>query len=212
MVKTHVDIIPLDIVSYFKNNMNERMKKDFKVTYVSDDNPVVLEHRVALGNDDPAYKKLCEFVYKIIPQGIYFYAAYQRQFHPHDLHADLVTPDTNLEWAYSMVIPLDQNINGIFKTLVWKQELERNSQTFELINLYRNSQDQYPKKFNNSELYDLDHLAYADSIIDSIELDGVYEYQLGSIGQFTRSNMHCSSNWKKHNLTEYKDLIIIHAG
>lgn len=225
MVKTHYNIIPLDIVQWFKNDLEHRIAENqHQIRKVSDDVDLesiyqisnddrTMEHRVVLETQDPAYQKLSEYIYKIIPDNLWFYAAYQRQFLPHALHADYISLDSDLTHSYSFIIPLDENINNIFQTIVWNQHLYEDKDIRDLMTKFGSNPEQYPKIYPNSHNYDLQHVSwYAHNIIDSIELAGVYVYELGSIGQIPRYFMHCSSNWKSYKLCNYKDIIIVHVG
>jgi hypothetical protein len=65
----------------------------------------------------------------------------------------------------------------------------------------------------NSDIYDLEHtLQGIFKPLNHLKLDGVYNYELGTLGLFDRTHAHCSSNWRKYNQCDYKDFIIFHFG
>jgi len=70
----------------------------------------------------------------------------------------------------------------------------------------------FPTVSDVSATQDVDHCWGLPSIVDVMSLDGVYDYQLGSIGMFDRTHVHCSSNWRKYCQIDYKDIIILHIG
>jgi hypothetical protein len=175
----------------------------------------VKDRRHTLNQNDPGYqlvKKLLHTACPELPENLYFYMAYQRQYFPHAQHVDAIGPDGDPTHAYTAVIPLDENVNGIFKTLVW----DKDCWTYEEFNDFRwdfiDNEQKYPKIGNVTELYDVDHCETGRNLADYIPLEGVYEYQLGTAGIFKRTHVHASSNWHKYKLFDHKDIIILHIG
>lgn len=221
MVKNYPDLFTKEQIQWFKNDLI----KSINVNYV--DRPfdpdeaqkifgvdcTIHDRRYILTEGNLAYDKLLETIHQIIPSNVNLYAAYQRQFLPHLLHVDEVNDNTCMDWAYSAIIPLDENINGIFKTLVWNKVCPRYCQLAEFFQEFIKDNGQFPKLNNTSKLYDLDHVwRGASHICDHMPFDGEYVYEIGSMGMFDRTHVHCSSNWKKYNLWEYKDIILLHIG
>jgi len=154
-----------------------------------------------------------DILYKIVPHGTYFYMAYQRQFLPHQLHVDGVYPDTDLNYAKSAIIPLDENPDNIFQTIVWNKVMLTNENLSEFFKEFIADSSKFEKVSDASTTLDVNHCwGGAPSIVDYMPLDGVYNYELGSIGMLDRTHVHCSSNWRKYKHTEYKDIILLHIG
>ena len=64
-----------------------------------------------------------------------------------------------------------------------------------------------------SDYLDVNHCwGGTPSIVDYMPLDGVYHYELGSIGLLDRTHVHCSSNWRKYGQGDHKDIILLHIG
>ena len=169
----------------------------------------VLEYRSEI-KDGPLRDLLEEKVYQIIPNHIQFYAAYQRQFLPQLEHVDDINDSHDINWCFTGVIPLEENINNIHKTIVWDKSFKTTENMYEYLNNLDESTLDKTKRIDES--YDIEHVLYGMSKLNYINLDGVYNYELGSMGLFTRTHIHCSSNWKKYNLCDYKDFIILHFG
>jgi hypothetical protein len=108
---------------------------------------------------------------------------------------------------------LDENINGVFKTVVWNQVFMTNDDLQKYIREFIAVNGQFPIVSNVSETQEVNHCwTSTPSIVDTWPLDGVYNYKLGSFGMFDRTHVHCSSNWLQHRLVDYKDIILLHIG
>lgn len=172
-----------------------------------------IDRRHILQSGDKAFQRMGNILYQYVPAGTFFYMAYQRQYLPHQLHVDGVYPDTDLNYAKSAIIPLDKNINGVFKTVVWDRAFLTNDDLQQYFKEFIADNNQFPVISNVSETQEVDHCwTGTPSIVDTWPLDGVYNYQLGSIGMFDRTHVHCSSNWVQHGLVNHKDIILLHIG
>lgn len=223
MIKVHNNAVSDNDLNWFKQDMADRINNKqyfekevwnpdlIKKLYNIDDCKVLEYRSEILESTDPARQLLESIVYQYIPKNVWFYAAYQRQFMPQGIHVDDIPDGSNLDWCFSGIIPLDPNNDDIHKTIVWNKSFATTEKMFEYIQTIDKSTLNYENK--NSSKYDIEHALYGIfEVLDFIELDGVYNYQLGSIGLFTRTNMHCSSNWRKYNTCEYKDFIVLHFG
>lgn len=172
-----------------------------------------IDRRHILQSGDEAFRRMGDILYQYVPAGTFFYMAYQRQYLPHQLHVDGVYPDTDLNYAKSAIIPLDKNINGVFKTVVWDRAFLTNDDLQQYFKEFIADNSQFPVISNVSENQEVDHCwTGTPSVVDTWPLDGVYNYQLGSIGMFDRTHVHCSSNWVQHGLVNHKDIILLHIG
>jgi hypothetical protein len=159
------------------------------------------------------YHKMHNIINRYVPPGLPFYMAYQRQFLPHQLHVDRVPSDQEALYAKSAIIPLSENINGIFKTIVWNRRFLSNKDLEDYIQAFIADRNQFPIISDVSQMYDVDHCWKSPPFItDTMTLAGVYDYKLGSIGLFDQVNLHCSSNWLKYKLVDHKDIILLHIG
>jgi hypothetical protein len=223
MVKKFPDMFGRDELAWLKKDMDEKMlldscvEREFNAADAKRlfgvDDWTVHDRRYILSGRDEAWNVVAPKIYKIVPQGTELYIAYQRQYLPHLLHVDEVHDSTDMDNAYSAIIPLDENRDGIMKTVVWNKYCPRYSDFREFFMDFVQNPGKYPRVSNVSQEQDVDHVRSGDpDICDAMEFDGVYEYELGSIGMFDRTHVHCSSNWRKYGIWDYKDIIILHIG
>jgi hypothetical protein len=175
----------------------------------------IRDERKVVDHDDPGYLKMRELLRQSVlelPENVYIYMAYQRQHIPHAMHIDAVREDSDPTYAYSMVVPLNENINGVFKTVVWNKQLLSTEQFLAFRNSFIDNPDQFEKISDTSKEHDVGHCATGKNLADYLPLDGVYNYELGTAGMFNRTHIHASSNWYRHKLVSYKDIIILHIG
>jgi hypothetical protein len=167
--------------------------------------------------DNEGHRRMCKILFRYVPSNIdtrrlNVYMAYQRQFLPHQLHVDSAVPGIDMSYAKSAIIPLTENPNGIFKTLIWNKMFLTLNDVQDYIKAFIADKSQFPIVSNVSESYDVDHCwRGTPSLMDTMPLDGVYDYQLGSMVLFDRVHLHCSSNWFKYHQVNYKDIILLHV-
>jgi hypothetical protein len=177
----------------------------------------VIDQRHVFCPDEEGYKRMCKILFRHVPaeldtNKLNVYMAYQRQFLPHQLHVDSASPGIDLSYAKSAIIPLDENPNDIFKTLIWDKMFSSDGEFQDYISAFIADRSQFPIVSNASELYDVDHCwRGTPSLMDTMPMDGVYNYQLGSMVLFDRVHLHCSSNWFKYHLVDHKDIILLHV-
>lgn len=172
-----------------------------------------IDRRHILTENDESFVRMRDIIYTIVPKGTAFYMAYQRQFLPHQLHVDGIYPYTDLKQAKSAIVPLDENPNGIFKTIIWNKVFITNEELQSWFHDFIDDNTKFPKVSTVSSEQDVDHCWGSDpSIVDTMLLEGTYEYELGTIGMFDRTHVHCSSNWRKYRLVDHKDIILLHIG
>lgn len=222
MVKTLNNFLSLEDIDWFKADW-ERYFTDgdysviscdaaaVKKTYGLDD-WTIRDRRRQILPADPAWDKLAQMIRRVIPVDIRFWVAYQRQYLPHGMHIDEPSPNSNPHWLYSVIVPLDTATIDVAKTIVWRKQFNRFSEYLDFQSDFIYHPENYTKISNMSDLYDVDHCMLNKNPADYLELDGVYDYKLGTAGMFNRCNLHCSSNWRRYGLAEYKDIIIYHIG
>ena len=221
MVETFENALTADDVAWFKSNLATLINVDpVDRPYSVEDSLRIygqeitnIDRRHILQPGDEAFRRMGDILYRYVPRGTFFYMAYQRQYLPHQLHVDGVYPTTDLNYAKSAIIPLDENVNGVFKTVVWNRAFLTNDDLQQYFREFIADSSQFPVISNVSETQEVDHCwAGTPSIVDTWPLDDVYNYQLGSIGMFDRTHVHCSSNWVQHGLVDHKDIILLHIG
>jgi hypothetical protein len=173
----------------------------------------VMDRRHIPTHTAEGYRKMRNIMDRYVPPGADFYMAYQRQFLPHQLHVDRVPSDKEVSYAKSAIIPLSDNINGIFKTIIWNRRFSSNKDLEDYIKAFIADRDQFPIISDVSQMYDVNHCWKSPPFItDTMTLAGVYDYKLGSIGLFDQVNLHCSSNWLQYKIVDHKDIILLHIG
>lgn len=171
----------------------------------------VMDRRHIHTEDSEGHCKMRRIINRHVPPDVTFYMAYQRQFLPHQMHTDKGSAGPMEAYRKSAIIPLSENINGIFKTIVWNRQFPSNQDFQEYIQAFIANKSQFPIISNVSQMYDVDHCwADSPSITDTMTLAGVYDYELGSIALFDQVNVHCSSNWLKYKVVDHKDIILLH--
>ncbi len=216
-----LDIITPDELKWLQEDMARRiesegvdrdMRKDlaYMIWHLPGRN--IIDRRVIFGKGDPALDLISKIVRRRLdPASVY--CGYQRQYLPHHVHVDDVTlgPDYVKANNYSLVIPLMEDPS--FKTFVWKNEFE-SSHDLELYRVdFRKNHSTAVNINNLSEEHWLDHCSCSvkPEFTDCHELDGIYQYKLGTVGMFPRIQMHASNNWLRSKKYTYKDLVIIHV-
>lgn len=216
MVEIFQNFFSLDDISWFKQDMANLFTTDRVISRPYDPEESernfgfrteVLDYRVILNEHDPAFNMIRSALAKVTTVADYMYVAYQRQIVPHSFHVDELAEHGSAS-AKSGVIPLDENINGVFKTVIWDVEFLTNRAMLDTLIDLASNRARYPIL---SQVRDVEHCWNGDNVADLFPLDGIFNYDLGSIGMFPRSHMHCSSNWHKYKLVDYKDIIVIHS-
>jgi hypothetical protein len=216
MVEVFQNFFSLDEVKWFKQDMINLFTTDRVISrpYDPDESQrnfgfktEVLDYRVILTESDPAFNMVRNALAKVTSVADYMYVAYQRQIVPHSFHVDELAEHGSTS-AKSGVIPLDENTNGVFKTVIWDVEFLTNRSMLDTLIAMASERDKHPILSN---VADVEHCWGGENVADLFPLDGIFDYEIGSIGMFPRAHMHCSSNWRKYGLVDYKDIIVIHS-
>jgi hypothetical protein len=129
---------------------------------------------------------------------------FSRSFHPIGIHTD--TSETHWQ-GHTLMIPL--TFNNDIKTLVWKQTALGQSGLNEIFQRFINHTDSFTKQSNISQQLDLRNCWLGQPpIVDFLELDGIAEWQSGSLFKFERKQLHASNNYK--TIVDFKDYVLIH--
>lgn len=229
MIQQHKDVLPDDVIKWFKQDFESRISQGEHTVKPPGDIESLkrlynietceaAEYRIDLHVGDPARELLDPYLYKYIPgakgwngETSNFYIAYQRQFIPQNLHVDGTSTPTNPE-SFTGILPLDENPHARHQTIIWEKEF----QTFEEFRAYfkfTNSwfQGYYTHKWQPASYrHDIEHILESYHSANYMRVIGALNYIRGGLGLFTRTHMHCSSNWRKYPGETYKDFILIH--
>lgn len=220
-VETFKDLLTPEDIQWFRDDFQRLIDVDpvSRPYEISDSQRIYdvecdkIDQRHILSDASEGYHRMKELLSPVIPRDVFFYMAYQRQFLPHQLHVDSTIEDTNLDYAKSAIVPLDDNPGGIFKTVVWDKYFLTNEDLQKYFQDFIKDSGRYPSVSSVSKEQDVDHCwSGSPNIVDSMLLDGVYHYELGSIGMFDRTHVHCSSNWRKYKSVDHKDIVLLHIG
>jgi len=181
------------------------------------ENGEVQDYRLDIYRLDPEFEIITKIIKKdfeeyLHPNGqpkenAFFWAALQRAHLPHLLHIDDCFVDSRP--AYTYIISFDTYDKH--RTLAWKRIcLNGNKELYEVLEDWQKNKDTMPKL---SKLNDIEHTPDNDGdfMLDYFEFDGQYSYVQGSGCLFNARQMHCTSNWKKYNEYEYRELLQIHV-
>ena len=240
MVKKFPQIVSHDDIAFFRQDMAEKFAKGFEYDHhvpgsnsnnfadkdwielrygLKDWN--LLDQRYVFLTEDEGYQRLQSIISTANSQSELDlqldnnFAAYQRQYIPQPLHVDEFhyPPEKPLDQYYSVVIPLDPNPHNMFRTYVWNCPVHSNEEWKQNWARYQGAPMDRTPISNTAETCDVEHICCSDNdyyVTDLYELDGVYDYELGSIGVFSCCHLHCSNNWLKYNQVKHKDIIILH--
>lgn len=221
MVEIFNDAVTDEELKWFKNDMNIQLDSDecSEIPFNPEESlklygleQTVLDRRYVFKTHEERYELIKKIFFnsvKSIPEDTEIYAAYQRQYLPHLLHIDALYPNTKVEVAKSVVLPLENNPNDIFKTIVFDVNLYVEQ---DRLNFFMTKDNWEKSEINDFSNLDLDHCKQELRLLNTLNLSGIYTYKLGSFGMFNRYNLHCSSNWRKYKVADYKDFIIMHLG
>jgi hypothetical protein len=221
MVESFKNFLTLEQIEWLRSDMAEKFATDRvtsrpydreKAKQIYNVDTDVLDLRVVLDHSDRAFKIIEKTFRSLMKQHVQLYVAYQRQILPHSIHVDEPGDRNAKQIGKSCIIPLYENTNNIFKTIVWKQEFFTNEELIAGLLEINTQLEQGQQLPELSHADDVDHCVLGNRIIcNYLELDGIYNYELGSLGMFDRTYVHASSNWRKYNVVDHKDVILIHA-
>jgi len=142
-------------------------------------------------------------------EGSFYWAALQRAYLPHLLHIDDCFVDDRP--AYTYIIAFDSYTKH--RTLAWKKICKGgNKELLQEVNFWFSNHIHHGKINNVAGKEDIDHTPNLDNnyMLDYYQFDGSFIYEKGSGCLFNARQMHCTSNWKKYDEFEYRELLQIH--
>ena len=159
-------------------------------------------HRIIIGKS-----KALEHIKKII--GYHFnnfeiiFAGHQKQYDAHSLHMD--EPGTNRSYmTYTLLVPLENDKR--IKTVIYNAPANTNEEIRKMIIQYGEETSPRPVRSNQGEkelAHTSKHWQHGQYFADTLELKGVFEYNLGNYVIFDTNLIHSSNNWK--SIDEWKD-------
>jgi len=214
-----LDIVAPEELTWLQNDMAQRIDSEGQDRTMNPEhlqrrfgrsNNGVLDRRIVLDGRDPAFQLVEKIVRRRVPQRAGLYIAYQRQMMPHHMHIDPIITEPDPETCFSLIIPMMEDPE--FKTIVWKKQYQSGEDVNREAAYFKDHHDTYQQQNDLSKEYHLTHCYTGDPMFtDYMELDGIYQYKLGTVGLFPRLQMHASTNWLQCERYQYKDIVIIHA-
>ena len=129
---------------------------------------------------------------------------FSRSVYPVGIHIDSNKKENN---GHTLMIPL--TFDTRIKTLVWKETAIDPIVLNEIFYRFQNDIKSFTPQPRISNRFDLRNCWLGTpSIVDFLELDGIAEWQAGSIFKFKRQQLHASNNYKAS--VEFKDYVLIH--
>jgi hypothetical protein len=201
-------VISEEEISAFKNYFQNNFDKKY-VNWQVDDQ--VIDHRLTIQETSPEFKIIRRIVLNNFKNPIKFWAAYQRQSIPHNIHVDDYERDSDL-YRYTYILAMDSVPE--FKAIIWKETCRTNNDLCAFVEQWGETRKFKKKVSNISETEDLEHTFDENQksyMADYLTPDGIYSYQTGTACLFDASQLHCTSNWKKYNKFSHRELLQIHV-
>jgi len=160
--------------------------------------------------------KALEHIKKII--GYHFnnfeiqFAGHQRQYDAHALHMD--EPGTDRKnMTYTLLVPLSDDKR--IKTVIYNKQANTNKDIRNMIINYGETESPLPIKSNVGETelaHTSKHWKHGQYFADTLELKGIFEYNVGNYVIFDTNLIHSSNNWKKIDdwKDKHKEIIQVH--
>jgi hypothetical protein len=128
---------------------------------------------------------------------------FSRSFYPVGIHVDV----QKNEKGHTLMIPL--TFDTRIKTIVWKETATGQQDLNSIFHRFQTDINSFQPQPKISDQLDLRNCWLGQpSIVDFLELDGMAEWQAGSIFKFSRRQLHASNNYKE--FAEFKDYVLIH--
>ena len=168
-----------------------------------------IDQRLLIKPDTEAYKILEQIVEKYFPKGTIFWANYQRQICPHDLHVDEYGRGRQ-EQTWTMIFALDTEPR--FKVYVFEELFDSCA---DIEPWFEQRVKQAPvSDFSTREdtEHNLDPYLRGANRCDYLTLDGIWSYKAGSGVMFDTNQIHTTSYWVKYPDLVTRDLVQLHIG
>lgn len=210
MVESYSIVTPEE-VSWFQQDLEQRIHSEGE-RRITDGR--WWDTRVSLVNQrhDPARNRAIKILQRARPdidtdslQSSWI--AYHRQLKPQGLHIDQMS-HVPPKHGVSAIIPLTEYKNH-FNTVVFDVHCE-DFEEFDKTFCYKYLSQLPVIADRRLDGLKLDHLHPNMNVADRYPLDGIFQWRLGTIGVFTRTNLHCSTNWKNQQF-RHKDFVVFHC-
>ena len=179
-------------------------KDDIRDLYNSDSESLIQQQRISVLKFPVA-----DFVRNIVNQILStplkdsVRIMFSRSFYPVGIHVDV----QKNEKGHTLMIPL--TFDNRIKTLVWKETATGQQDLNSIFHRFQTDINSFQPQPIMSDHLDLRNCWLGcPPIVDFLELDGMAEWQAGSIFKFDRQQLHASNNYKE--FVEFKDYILIH--
>ena len=128
---------------------------------------------------------------------------FSRSFYPVGIHVDV----QKNEKGHTLMIPLTSDTR--IKTIVWKETATGQQDLNSIFHRFQTDINSFQPQPKISDQLDLRNCWLGrPPIVDFLELDGIAEWQAGSIFKFDRRQLHASNNYTA--FAEFKDYVLIH--
>jgi hypothetical protein len=173
------------------------------------------DRRLLIVEGTRSHNILRRVVDSFFPVDTPFWANYQRQSAPPQLHVDEFGRDrTSPTWTIIMAVDTVPE----FKAIIFKELANDGDAAFEIVRSRIDSR--MPKISNISETEALDHALYGPiddtgiipNMCDWLEVDGIFQYKAGCACLFDTNQLHITNYWRRYPQFEYRDLVQLHIG
>jgi hypothetical protein len=207
------NILSEDDIAVFRSYWDKNNDQSYINGTTGDSNPAKAfskyqDKRLLIANGTKSYAILRRIVDSLFPKDTHFWANYQRQTAPPQLHVDEYGRDRdNPTWT--IILALDTVPE--FKAIVFK---ELANECVEAFNIPAGRiQSGMPRISNISETEALDHAPYGDlNLCDWLTVDGIFQYKAGCGCLFDTNQLHITNYWRRYTQYEYRDLVQLHIG
>ena len=179
-------------------------KNDIRELYNLDSESLVQQQRVSVLKY-PVADFVRNVVNRILPTPLKDSVPimFSRSFYPVGIHVDV----HKNEKGHTLMIPL--TFDTRIKTIVWKETATGQQDLNSIFHRFQTDINSFQPQPKISDQLDLRNCWLGrPPIVDFLELDGMAEWQAGSIFKFSRRQLHASNNYKE--FAEFKDYILIH--
>tara|TARA_B110000285_G_scaffold169368_1_gene189490 strand:- start:499 stop:1191 length:693 start_codon:yes stop_codon:yes gene_type:complete len=201
-----------------KNKISEETLDIFRQHYdkysnteMMDVNLHGIDTRTNITEGHTAFDEIRKITNTHFPSDAYLYANYQRQTNPTFMHVDEWGRDRK-QPTHTIIIPMHQDKR--LGVAIFKEMFNSNADFKDFLMNF--PYDEKQKLTNVSERYKLGHTPTnyknGDFLVDFLELEGVFEYNLGDYVLFDTNKLHVSTDFRPFSEYKFKDLVQIHIG
>lgn len=212
-MRIHENLLSKDEIELFRKYWESRLEDVYVNGYQGDK---VQDYRLDVSDKDPEFEIIRRIIKTDFPEyvqdngdpvpNVFFWSALQRAVLPHLLHIDDCFVDDRP--AYTYIISFDTYSKH--KTLVWKRVCQNGNR--ELATICQDVLTNIDNLPILSKTEDIEHTPMSNGkyMLDCFDFEGAYTYVEGHGCLFNARKMHTTSNWKKYNEYDYRELLQIH--